>query len=319
MLLYTSILYNKTTYKNNMKVVFLGTSSMVPTKQRNVQGTYLDYEGTGMLFDCGEGTQRQMNIAGINRNKIQHVFITHWHGDHVSGLIGLIQTIGCKEKNKSLTIYGPKGSQKYVNHILKSCHFELNIQINVIEATKQEQTILQKENYHIQTTYVNHTVPCIAYKFIEKDRLKIIKKKLKQHNIAPSPKIADLKKGKDITIQNKTIKSKNVTKNVPGRILTIILDTKYTKDLATFAKNSDILICEATYKHELLEKAREYKHMTATQAATIAKNSNSKKLYLTHFSQRYKKEKELEQEAQEIFKNTTAAKDFLTITLPKKK
>lgn len=301
-----------------MKITFLGTSSMVPTKKRNVQSIYLNYKGEGMLFDCGEGTQRQMNIAGINRNKVKKVFITHWHGDHVSGLIGLIQTISCREKNKTLTIYGPKGSQKYVNHVLKSCHFDLNLDIEIIEANQEEQTILETENYHVKTRYVNHTIPCIAYKFIEKDTLKIIKTKLERLNIPPSPKIAKLKKGENITINNKTIKAKDVTKKVEGRILTIILDTKYSQNLASFAKNSDVLITEATYKHELLEKANEYKHMTATQAANIAKNSNSKKLYLTHFSQRYKKEKELQQEAKKTFKNTKAAKDFLTTTIPKK-
>lgn len=291
---------------------------MVPTKKRNVQSTYLNYEGTGILFDCGEGTQRQMNIAKINRNKIHKILITHWHGDHVSGLIGLIQTIGCKDHIKKLQIYGPKNTKEFMNHILKSCHFDLNLNIEIIEATKQEQILIDEEKYQIKTRYLNHTIPCIAYKFIEKDYLKIIKSKLKELNVPSSPKIGDLKKGKDVEINNQIIKAKDVTKPVQGRVLTVILDTKYIEDLSKFAKDSDILITEATYKHELIDKANEYKHMTATQAANIAKNSNSKRLFLTHFSQRYKNEKDLEKEAKKVFKNTTAAKDLLTINIPKK-
>ena len=107
-----------------INITILGTSSMVPTKDRNVQSIYLDYNGEGILFDCGEGTQRQMNIAGINRTKVKKILITHWHGDHVSGLIGLIQTLGNSKYASKLEIYGPKGTKRFMNNLLNSCVFE---------------------------------------------------------------------------------------------------------------------------------------------------------------------------------------------------
>ena len=116
-----------------LEITMLGTSSMVPTKERNVQSIHLDYKGEGILLDCGEGTQRQMNIAGINRTKVRKILITHWHGDHVSGIIGLIQTLGNSKDVSELKIYGPKGTQDSMNHLLKTCIFDLTVDLEVTE------------------------------------------------------------------------------------------------------------------------------------------------------------------------------------------
>ena len=121
-----------------MKLTFLGTGCMVPTKERNVQGIFLKYKNKGLLFDCGEGTQRQMNLAGIKRTDISHIFISHWHGDHVGGLLPLLMTLSNVEPTPSIKIFGPKGSEEKINQLFKSSFFDngLNIQIKEIDAKK---------------------------------------------------------------------------------------------------------------------------------------------------------------------------------------
>ena len=122
-----------------VEIVILGTSSMVPTKDRNVQAFHIEFNGEGMLFDCGEGTQRQMNIAGLSRSKVRRIFISHWHGDHVAGIIGLIQTIGNSNYEGTLSIYGPKGTKERMFHMMQTCVFENKIDIAVHELIPKDE------------------------------------------------------------------------------------------------------------------------------------------------------------------------------------
>lgn len=150
-------------------MTFLGTGSMVPTKERNVIGMFLSYKNKGILFDCGEGTQRQMNIAGINRNKVNYVLLSHWHGDHVSGLIGLIQTLGNQniqnEERPTLHVYGPKETEERVEHMLKTCIFENKVVLEIHEIIPKRNellTILESEDFFVQATNLEHSVPCLG-------------------------------------------------------------------------------------------------------------------------------------------------------------
>ncbi|MFQ5475351.1 MAG: MBL fold metallo-hydrolase, partial [Candidatus Nanoarchaeia archaeon] len=121
-----------------MQITFLGTSSMVPTKERNVSGIFLEYRGEGILLDCGEGTQRQMNMTGIKRTSVKKVLLSHWHGDHVSGLIGLIQTLGNAEENARLMIFGPKGTKKRMEHMMNCAAFENKVELVIEELDPRE-------------------------------------------------------------------------------------------------------------------------------------------------------------------------------------
>lgn len=298
-----------------MEITFLGTSSMVPTKNRNVQAIYLEYVGEGILIDCGEGTQRQMNIASINRLKVRKILISHWHGDHVSGLIGLIQTIGSCENPKTLEIFGPEGTRKHLNHLLNSCLFDLRIEIKVHEIKASSlKTIYENENYEIKAISMNHNVPCLAYSFEEKDKRKMIKSKLEKFGLK-GKLVGDLQKGLFVKINDKKVSPEDVSKLEKGKKVTFILDTAYNANCEIIAKDSDILISESTYDLKLQEKAKEYFHLTSKDAATIAKNSNSKRLILTHFSQRYKSLDDLKKQAKDVFKNVELAKDFLKVKL----
>jgi len=296
-----------------MKIVFLGTSSMVPTKERNHNTLLINYENENILIDCGEGTQRQLKIAEIKPTKITKILLTHWHGDHVFGLPGLLQTLGMSEYNKVLEIYGPKNTENYFKKILSLYLPREQVKTKIFEVTKEK--FLEKDHYELLSTKLKHSAPCLAYSFKEKDKRKINLKYTRKFGLERHPLLGDLQKGKNIKFKGKLIKVEKATILKKGKKVTVILDTLPCKNCVDLAKNSDILICESTYLEKNKDKARQYKHLTAKQAASIAKQAKVKKLVLTHFSQRHKDLTEVLKEAKKVFKNTICAKDFLTLSL----
>jgi len=300
-----------------MEITILGTSCMVPTKDRNVQGIYVEYKGEGILFDCGEGTQRQMNIAGINRNKVRKIFLTHWHGDHVSGLVGLLQTISNSETQQKIVIFGPRETKERIAHLMKSVSFEENrmdLEIREINPSSVEK-IYEGEDYIIQAAYLDHKIPCLGYSLIEKDVRKINMAKAKKFGLREGPLIGKLQSGLNVILKGQTITADEVSHIQKGKKLCIVLDTLPCKNAYELAAEADILIAEAAYTSEMEEKSLEYKHMTTKQAALIATTANVKKLIITHFSQRYKTNKELEEDVKTFFPESQAAFDFMKIKL----
>jgi len=296
-----------------MELVFLGTGSMVPTKERNHSAILLRYGGDNILIDCGEGTQRQFKFVGISPTKITKLLITHWHGDHVLGIPGLIQTLGACEYNKKLEIYGPKKTKIFMKKMLDAFVLEEKIDMEIHEINGGK--FYENEDFILEAINLEHGIKCLGYSFIEKDKRKINVEYLRKFGLVRNPILKDLKEGKTIVWKNKKITPKEGTIIKKGRKITIIADTKYCENAIKLAKNSDILVCESTFSRELIAKAKEYKHMTTEEAAKIAKYAKAKKLYLTHFSQRYKDTKPLVKEARKIFKNTFSAEDFLKIKI----
>lgn len=298
-------------------ITFLGTSSMVPTKKRNVQSIHVKLDATNILIDCGEGTQRQMNIAGINRNKLDAILITHWHADHTSGIMGLLQTIGHVEFEKPLKIIGPSKTTEFLTHILQSCYFSIkpNIEIIELEETNNPEQITSIGNIDISYMTLDHGVPCNGYTLTEKTTTKIDIEKLSKYGLTRGPKIGKIQRGQKVEHEGKTLDPKDFTFLKKGKKISIIMDTKYNPRLKKIAHNADILICESTYDNSNKDKAKEYNHMTSSQAAKIAKDANAGELYLTHFSQRYRNTKTIESEAKEIFSKVKCAKDFQKVNL----
>ena len=300
-----------------MEIVFLGTSSMVPTKDRNVQSIFLSYKNEGILIDCGEGTQRQMNIMGINRNRVTRVLISHWHGDHVSGLLGLIQTIGNAnpDEPKTLNIYGPKGTRERLNHLMKSCVFENKIKIIAKEIdARKPKTFFETEDFYIQAANLRHGTPTIGFRFVEKDKRKMNAAKLEKLGIR-GPMVGKLQQGKSVKAGKKTIKPDDVGRMVEGKVISFILDTGICMNCYALAKDSDLVISEATYASVLEDKAHNRKHLTARDAALIATKASAKKLILTHLSQRYKTPDEILDDARTVFPNSEVAFDFMKVKL----
>jgi ribonuclease Z len=301
----------------SFEITMLGTGCMVPTKDRNVQGIYVEYNGEGILFDCGEGSQRQMNIAGINRNKVRKIFISHWHGDHVSGLIGLLQTIANNENPEKITIFGPIETKERLAHLFRSISFEskkLDVEVKELDP-KGVELAYENQDYCVECTYLDHKIRCLGYSIIEKDRLRINMAKAKKIGLKEGPLIGKLQQGKTVEFHGKKITPEEIATVQKGKKLSIVMDTQPCKNAYDLAREADLLICESAYAADLEEKAMEYKHMTTRQAALIATNAQVKRLVITHFSQRYKSVKQLDEEIKTFFPESECAYDFMKIKL----
>ena len=297
------------------EVIFLGTSEATPNAKRSQAAIFLKYLSENILFDCGEGTQRQMRIAKISPTSLSRIFITHWHGDHVLGLPGLMQTLALNDYPHTLKIYGPRGTKRFIKLLLSIFIFRNKLKTEVHEITKDGK-FLDTRNFYVEAYKMKHFTPCLAYRFVEKDKRKIKKNFIKK---IPGILLGKLQKGRTINYKGKTITSKQATFCKPGKKIGIILDTLYHQGCIKTAKDADVLISEATFlESEHSDKARERGHLTAKQAGIIAKKAKVKELYLMHLSQRYaikKKEQQVLNEAKRQFMNTKLAQDFMRINL----
>ena len=295
-----------------MNLTILGTGSAMPTESRHHSATALDIGPEVLLFDCGEGTQLQLRKAGISWNKISKIFITHWHGDHVLGLPGLLQSVSLNKRAKPLNIYGPAKTKENFKKIAEAFGIFPTFKISV---TELKPGAFNAEKYSIAVANAKHNAPCLAFAYQEKPKVKININYLKKFGLVNNPIIADLIKGKDIIWNNKKIRAKDVTFIEKGKKFVYLLDSAYSKHLENFCKDADILLCEATFAEDMKEFASEFGHMTASQAAALAKKSGAKKLIITHFSNRYKNTDILLKEARKVFANTITAKDLLSFEI----
>jgi ribonuclease Z len=295
-----------------MELVFLGTSSAIPTSHRNHSAMALKAFGEIMLFDCGEGTQLQMSKAKISPMKISNIFITHFHGDHILGLPGIIQSMAFRGRKNPLHIFGPKGLVEMINIIRNFGYFSLTFEIYMHEIS--EGIILEKENYGVSCSKMNHIVLNFAYNIYEKRRPKFIREKALDLGIKPGPDFGKLQQGIAVKVGDSIIQPEQVLgEERKGRKIVYSGDTSPSRQMVEFAKDADVLIHESTFEGIYGDKAYEMGHSTSVQAAEIAKKANVKKLILTHVSTRYKKSDILETEAREIFENSTVAEDFMQI------
>lgn len=291
-----------------VKIIFLGTAAQIPTSKRNHTAIFLQYKEDNILVDCGEGTQRQFRKAKINPGKITRILITHFHGDHILGLPGLISTLGFSEYNKTLNIYGPKGIKEFVNNFLKYSKSEPKFKIVVEEVSGK---FFQGKDFYLEAEKMNHGTPTNAYSFVIEDKLRMDKSKLKKSKLPLGKHISELQSGKDIVFDGKKYKSKELTYIEKGKKVSFVLDTLMNERIENFVKDSDLLILESSFGSDLEKEAKEHMHLTAEQCGKIAKKSKSKKLLLTHISQRYEKDLNfLLKDAKKNFSKVEIVKDF---------
>jgi len=291
-----------------IKIIFLGTSDQIPSAERNHSAILLKYDGENILVDCGEGTQRQFRKAKLNPCKTTRLLITHWHNDHVLGIPGLLSTLALSGYRKTFFIYGPKGTKIFIRDLLKIFGFQRKYKIIVEDV---EGKFFETKDFYLEAKKMSHGIPCNAYSFVKKGMIKIDKVKLKKSKLPHGPLLQKLKQGKNITYKGKKYLAKNLTFSEGDKKISFVLDTLDNKSIVPFVKNSDLLICESSFSSDLQQKAKEHLHLTSKQAGGIAKKSKSKKLILTHLSQRYEKnKKKILNEAKKIFKNTHLVKDL---------
>ena len=302
----------------SLKVTFLGTAGSVPTPKRSLPAILIQREGEQIMFDCGEGVQRQMIKAKTGFHKKMKIFITHMHGDHVLGLPGLLQTMALLDRERKLEIYGPPGIKRFLEAIKETVQFVLTFPVEIHEIYEPS-TVCREKDYIVEAVWANHVIPSLAYAFIEKPRPgKFYPEKAKALGVPEGPLWGKLQHGKEVRLPNgKIVKPGDVMGPLrPGRKIVYTGDTKPFRGLAKFAADADLLIHDATLDDEMAERAEEDGHSTPSQAAKIARKAKVKRLVLTHISARYDDVSILLEQAKKFFKNTLVAEDFLKIEIP---
>ena len=295
-----------------MELTFLGTAQAVPTKSRNHTAVLLRYNEEMILVDCGEGTQRQFRKAGINPCKLTKLLITHWHGDHILGIPGLLQTLALNNYSRTLDIYGPVGTKRFMDLMLHMFIFEGKMDVNVHEI---DEGTFYDEKFMLKAYKMQHGIKSLAYSFEEKPKTRMDIAKIKKLGLK-GPIVGKLQRGEDIVFNGKKISSKKVTYVQEGKKIAFIMDTIINENCFKVAEDADVLICESTYMKKDEDRADEYLHMTAERAGMIAKKSKAKALYLIHVSQRYEMhEKDVLNEAKKVFKNSFLPNDLDSVEI----
>lgn len=297
-----------------LEVCLLGTGGMMPLPYRWLTSLMVRYNGMSLLIDCGEGTQVAMKEKGWSPKPIDVICFTHYHADHISGLPGMLLTMGNAERTEPLTLIGPKGLTKVVS-ALRVIAPELPFEIQCIEITENEQSF-SFGGLRIEAFKVNHNVLCYGYT-LNVDRIgKFNPQKAMELGIE-RPLWGRLQKGETIVTDGGCFTPDMVLGETrKGLKVTYTTDTRPTESIIKFAKDSDLLICEGMYgEQDKLDKAREHKHMTFIEAAEVAKKAEVKKMWLTHYSPSLIRAEEFMGPVKEIFPNAVAGKDGKTVDL----
>lgn len=310
-----------------MQITFLGTSSGVPTRSRNVSSVALRLPQRAelWLFDCGEGTQHQIIRSDLKISQLSRIFITHMHGDHIFGLMGLLATCGLAGNPTQIDIYGPPKLDEYLRACSRYSQTHLSYPINV--HTVEPGVIYEDEEFIVSCGRLEHRITDFGYRVAEKDRTgRFDIEKAKALSIPPGRVYGQLKRGETVTLlDGRQINGAELCGPTEvGRKVVYCTDTVYCDGAVELAQDADVLIHEATFAHEDAELAFQRFHSTSTMAAQVALTANVKRLIMTHFSPRYAPGNNLELkdllgEARAIFPNTEIAYDFLSYEVPRRR
>ena len=298
-----------------MKLVFLGTSAAQPTENRGLSCICLERDGEILMFDAGEAAQISYMKSGLGWNKKMKIFVTHLHGDHCVGILGLLQTMSMQNRTEPLEIFGPKGIDEFLGANIKVLNFGLpfSILINIVNEGK----IFENKKYLIHATKANHSITAFSYLFEEKDKPgRFNVQKAKELGIPEGELWNQLQNGQEITNNQTIIKPEQVLgEKRPGKKIGISGDTMPTKKLEEFFLGCDYLVFDSTFIDEEKQRALDTCHSTAKQAAELGKNAKVKNLILTHFSARYKDEIQHKNEAEKIHNSVITARDLLEVEI----
>ncbi len=301
----------------DLRVVFLGTSAATPTDARGLSSIAVARGNEILLFDAGEGMQRNFVRSSLRMNSKMKVFITHMHADHSLGILGLLQTLSLNGRTLPIDIYGEPRLAEFIKFSINQIGFGLSFDINLhnIEA---EGLLVRENDYEVTCCEADHHVIAYSFCLTELERPGVFNvKRAAQLGIPEGNLFKQLQSGKDIIIKGSIVRSTDVVgPRRPGRKIGISGDTRPTEKLCKFFENCDLLVFESTYGNELRHKAIENYHATATEAATLARQSGVRKLVLTHFSTRYRQSNQLLAEARLIHEDVDEASDLKIIDLP---
>jgi len=300
-----------------MKVTLLGTGGTIPTLRRGLPSLALQRDGDIFLFDCGEGTQVQIIRASLSPGKLFAIFLSHLHGDHVTGLPGLLMTITHQSREKPLHIFGPPGTREYINLIRKCLGFNPPYSLDIRELT--EGKFFSGPGFLMEAVAVDHKPHTLAFSLVEESRPgKFFPEKAKELGMSEGPLFGKLQRGETVILAD----GQNITPAMvmgpsrKGRKFVYVTDTRPCSQAIQLAQEADLLVHEGMFAHDMEEEAKLKGHSTCAQAARIAREAKVKNLVLTHISTRYQRTDELLTEARAIFPNTIIGQDLMTFEIP---
>lgn len=300
-----------------MQLVILGTSASTPTPNRGLSSNVIHFNGKNYLFDAPENVQRQLMKAEVSYMKVDTIFFSHYHADHILGLPGLLATFAMQERSEPLTLIGPKGLKRLVDNCQHISGVRPVFPIKIMEG--KTGLLVKEKDFTVRAFPLQHDCPCMGYVFEEITAPgKFVREKAVKLGIPEGPLWRQLQEGKSIRVKGKTIKPEQVldlSQKKKGKKIGIVMDTKWTYN-PKLLQDCDVLIHEATFSNQYEDRAKETNHCTAMQAATIARKMNVKQLILTHISARHDKTpQELENEAKNVFSNVKVANDLERIDI----
>ncbi|MBO4640609.1 MAG: ribonuclease Z [Treponema sp.] len=304
----------------NMEAFILGCGGMMPLPYRHLTSVLLRREGDLFLFDCGEGTQVSLRRLNLKWKKIDAIFISHTHADHVTGLPGILMLNAQVDRTEPLYIYGPPKIKEYVETSRKVLDMYINYPI-VVKEIEAPCVVHSGKDFYIRAFPLDHTKVCVGYTLEELDRPgEFNPDKARELGVPVGPLWAQLQNGFEVqATDGTTVKPEEVLgEKRSGRKFSFVTDTLYKTTIADEVRGSDLLVCEGMFEEELIDQAREKKHMTATQAATIARDANVRRMCMIHYSPRYT-DRELEKlltQAREVWPNTELSRDRMNIEIP---
>lgn len=302
------------------ELIALGTSSQVPTRERSQNSYLLRWDGEGFLFDPGEGTQRQLTLAGISVCAIHNICITHFHGDHCLGLPGVLQRLALEGCGHPIHVYFPESGYIYCERLRDAAVYHPKIEMimhPVSPLAKREIELKRTDKYTLKSHPLEHTVQAIGFRLEESAGIRFIPEKLSFAGVYDSM-VGELKRKGWVKAGDRVVRLEEVTRPRAGNIFSFIMDTKPCSGAVTLAGDADLVVMEATYASEHGELADRYYHSTAKDAAITAKKAGAHRLALTHFSQRYSSSKQHLEDAREIFAEVTALNDLDIIEIPRR-
>lgn len=299
------------------ELIVLGTSSQVPTRYRNHNGYLLRWDDEGLLFDPGEGTQRQMIYAEVTVTQVTRILVTHFHGDHCLGLAGLHQRISLDRVPHEVEVHYPASGQVFYERLRHASIYH-DVSKMAPRPIKGPGIIASDKKIELRALHLDHGVETFGYRLQEHDGRTMLPEKLAEAGVQ-GPAIKELIRNGEIEIEGRIVKLDDVSIHKPGQGFAIVMDTRMCDNAIELARDADLLLCESTYLSSEEREARSHGHLTAKQAGIIAKEAGVRRLVLTHFSQRYGSTKPFVEEARAVFDgDVIAVRDGDRVPVPKR-
>lgn len=296
------------------ELLVLGTSSQVPTRHRNHNGYLLRWDGEGILFDPGEGTQRQFTLAGTAMSSVTRICLTHLHGDHCLGLPGVIQRLSLDQVRHPIDLYFPASGASYVQRLLTATIHQSEVEVRLHPT--EGAAVHDLGDLRLVSTPLDHSVDTLGWRLEEPDRRRMRPDLLAGHGIS-GPDVGRLQREGALTTGAGSVRVEDVSDPQAGQRFAIVMDTAYCPGAVELARDADLLLCESTYLSQDAGLAADHKHLTATDAARIAAEAGAHRLVLTHFSQRYTDLAPFGEEARRHFPDVVVAEDLARIPVPR--